>query len=244
MAVAKKVSLKKLAQGINRTHKAASAHLEEYREQAKQCGKMLIKAKESVPAGEWTEWLKDNCSDLSVGTARHYMKFARGEVDSLHRGTTPGVVSSNGNGDPDVIVKQLSDRPRVERQRVADALYRSIDDDLPEDEEEFVEEAVALSKEGKTYKEVAEELRTKPHVLQSIEEVREEQERQHPDEQSAAVSPYYCASSRPSQPEPLIREIESNVNALLGDGYKLGKSDRKRLMKVSEKIQERFNSGW
>ena len=39
-------------------------------------GEALNKAKRSVDHGEWAQWLKENCRDLSDRTAQRYMKFA------------------------------------------------------------------------------------------------------------------------------------------------------------------------
>lgn len=35
--------------------------------------------------GEWLPWLKDNCPELSERTARQYMAYARGDVDTLSK---------------------------------------------------------------------------------------------------------------------------------------------------------------
>jgi hypothetical protein len=40
-----------------------------------QAGEMLIEAKEQVPAGSWSRWLKSNF-ELSQQTARHYVRLA------------------------------------------------------------------------------------------------------------------------------------------------------------------------
>src|SRR5262249_35839175 len=40
------------------------------------CGELLLKAKEAVGHGDWSEWLEKNCHDTKPRTARTYMQLA------------------------------------------------------------------------------------------------------------------------------------------------------------------------
>jgi len=40
------------------------------------CGELLLKAKEAVKHGDWSEWLAKNCPDIADRTARTYMQLA------------------------------------------------------------------------------------------------------------------------------------------------------------------------
>ncbi len=44
---------------------------------ALECGRLLIRQKESLPHGDWQPWLSRNCPDISAPTARRYMRLAK-----------------------------------------------------------------------------------------------------------------------------------------------------------------------
>jgi hypothetical protein len=45
-------------------------------EAAVKCGELLLKAKEAVAHGDWSDWLGKNCPDIKPRTARTYMQLA------------------------------------------------------------------------------------------------------------------------------------------------------------------------
>jgi Protein of unknown function (DUF3102) len=93
--------LEELAQNINREISEFDAMQESQRDRARRIGNMLIEAKNIVGHGHWTKWLRENITETER-TARHWMRFARGEVDSLKRGeeTAPGAETPKQGGPP------------------------------------------------------------------------------------------------------------------------------------------------
>jgi len=58
-----KLQLTTLAARINAAHKAIGERFEGLLEKAIEAGELLIKAKVSMPHGEWLPWLRENCPD-------------------------------------------------------------------------------------------------------------------------------------------------------------------------------------
>lgn len=44
---------------------------------AVQCGDLLNRQKTSLPHGDWLDWLANHCPEISVETARRYMRLAK-----------------------------------------------------------------------------------------------------------------------------------------------------------------------
>jgi hypothetical protein len=85
----KKKGYKQQARWIKQTMREAAIELEkaekEYRDEMAAVGDMLMDVKEALPHGEFLPWLEENF-DFNERTARQYMRFARGETDTLMTG--------------------------------------------------------------------------------------------------------------------------------------------------------------
>jgi len=69
--------LKPLAKSIVETAGKVLHTAEEMLERAKECGKLLLEAKESIPHGQFIPWMEENCASVSVATAQRYMKLSK-----------------------------------------------------------------------------------------------------------------------------------------------------------------------
>lgn len=69
--------LPELAQLINQAHRAADASARDSVQHAITAGRLLIEVKARVPHGEFHDWLKANCADVTVRTAQRYVQVAR-----------------------------------------------------------------------------------------------------------------------------------------------------------------------
>lgn len=73
--------LDEIAKGINAAHDNVHAALKQGAHAAMEAGRLLCKAKELVPHGQWRDWLSNNTTQ-SERTAQLYMQFAR-KVDAI-----------------------------------------------------------------------------------------------------------------------------------------------------------------
>jgi hypothetical protein len=64
---------------INTEHKAVVEANQTSLQHAIAAGQMLRACKDSMPHGEWIDWLAKNCPDISERTAQLYMKLAKNE---------------------------------------------------------------------------------------------------------------------------------------------------------------------
>jgi len=76
-ATAAKLPTAKDIQQINAAHQATVMAYQGALEKAIECGVMLVEAKRKVGHGAWESWLGDNCPDISLSTAKRYMRYAR-----------------------------------------------------------------------------------------------------------------------------------------------------------------------
>lgn len=68
--------LPKLIAAIDREHHAAMGAARNALEHALACGRLLVKAKETVPHGKWALWVENHLS-VSPRQASNYMRLAR-----------------------------------------------------------------------------------------------------------------------------------------------------------------------
>lgn len=80
--------LKELAAKIRKGHQQVLEALRTGVEQARLTGNFLIRAKDLVPKGEWTVWVKKNCS-FTMQEAQRYMRLARGWQELKDAGNDP-----------------------------------------------------------------------------------------------------------------------------------------------------------
>ena len=62
---------------INAEHAQARSAFRKGLDHAVACGKLLIRAKNSLPHGQWLPWLEEHCPDISERLAQRYMRVAR-----------------------------------------------------------------------------------------------------------------------------------------------------------------------
>ena len=84
---------------INAAHDAVVESGKSSLTNAIRAGELLVSAKECVEHGEWTQWLADNCPNLSEETARLYMRLAKNE-DKIE-----AAAEQNGNAVADLSVR-------------------------------------------------------------------------------------------------------------------------------------------
>jgi len=66
-------SAPKLIREINRLHKQITEADQTSLDSAIEAGEMLIRLKKTVPHGEWADYLREKCPDISERTAQDYM---------------------------------------------------------------------------------------------------------------------------------------------------------------------------
>jgi hypothetical protein len=66
-----------LATQINAEHAQVRSAFRTGLDHALACGKLLIRAKDSLPHGQWLPWLEEHCPDISERLAQRYMRVAR-----------------------------------------------------------------------------------------------------------------------------------------------------------------------
>jgi Protein of unknown function (DUF3102) len=74
--------LDSLAAEINRDHKAGEAAEKKSRKHFHRCGTKLLEAKALVGHGNWENWLRDNCPEVTERQAQRYMALAKSDVTS------------------------------------------------------------------------------------------------------------------------------------------------------------------
>ena len=84
---------------INAAHDAVVESGKSSLTNAIRAGELLVSAKECVEHGEWTQWLADNCPDISEETARLYMRLAKNE------NKIEDAAEQNGNAVADLSVR-------------------------------------------------------------------------------------------------------------------------------------------
>jgi hypothetical protein len=84
---------------INAAHDAVVESGKSSLTNAIRAGELLVSAKECVEHGEWTQWLADNCPNISEETARLYMRLAKNE-DKIEK-----AAEQNGNAVADLSVR-------------------------------------------------------------------------------------------------------------------------------------------
>jgi hypothetical protein len=103
---------------INAAHDAVVESGKSSLTNAIRAGELLVSAKECVEHGAWTQWLDDNCPDISEETARLYMRLAKNE-DEIEK-----AAEQNGNAVADLSVRgaaKLLSKPLTEEQKAARA---------------------------------------------------------------------------------------------------------------------------
>jgi hypothetical protein len=73
--MAKELSIETLANQINTAHRQAFGSAKKAMEYAAECGRLLIKAKELIPHGEWGRWLDAN-TEVGWRQSQKYMRLA------------------------------------------------------------------------------------------------------------------------------------------------------------------------
>ena len=108
--------LAKNARIINEAHKEVVTAQQTSLQHAITAGTTLRACKDTIPHGEWTEWLEKNCPDISEETARLYMRLA----DPKNADKLEEAAEQNGNAVADLSVRgaaKLLAKPRTEEQK-------------------------------------------------------------------------------------------------------------------------------
>jgi hypothetical protein len=115
--------LVQLAAEINREHQRCEESAQAAVPHARQAGELLLRAKTSVPRGQWLPWMKAHCS-FSERTAQNYMRVAR-EWEGL-TGDNPQRVADLPLRD---VLRLLHDEPPSNQDLVASACphYAEVD---------------------------------------------------------------------------------------------------------------------
>ena len=117
--------LSKNASLINAAHRAVVEANKTQLEKAIEAGTMLRACKDSVGHGAWTKWLYDNCKDISVETARLYMRLADPDnADKLEE----AAAKQNGNAVADLSVRgaaKVLAKPETAEQKAARAARKA-----------------------------------------------------------------------------------------------------------------------
>lgn len=107
------VAAKKLATQINTAHRAAVSNAQkvfEYSdksmEYAAECGRLLLRAKEGVPHGEWLPWIEANL-EFEERQAQKYMRVAKNweAIEAAKAKSEPGTYFGSINGALRLIAK-------------------------------------------------------------------------------------------------------------------------------------------
>jgi len=215
-------TLEELAQGINRLHaevQAIETEIEDLQismdekedtkqEKAVKIGTMLIEAKEQLAHGKWLKWLKKNCPEISERTAQHYMAFVRGDVETLMSGNPR---SRAGSSD-----FQNGNGKLTERQK----------------------RAIELVKQGRSYRQIGEELDTDESNIRKDPVIRQARQEIDPDAHSKITRESWGAC-RTLTVKERIENIEHEIDYLFDmDMYKIGRSDRTKLRTLADRINK------
>jgi hypothetical protein len=112
--------LKDLAATIVREVAAADRAGAAYHDHARAAGAALIEAKAQVRHGEWLPWLAENCG-LTERTAQHWMRFARGEVETLDQSRPKSALNADMDPEPTPL-RAVPDRVEPPKRRPVGAV--------------------------------------------------------------------------------------------------------------------------
>jgi hypothetical protein len=73
-----------LAKEINKKYELAQEFIQAGFEYAFKAGELLAEVESMVPAGELSTWLKQNCSEVPVSTAKEFLRLFKGEKVKIY----------------------------------------------------------------------------------------------------------------------------------------------------------------